>query len=145
MAQPQSQAWLGVRWCRGFTPTPVLLLLCPCPSELPPVLSVPVMPFSCPSGGIVVLMSPLAALAPFQPQPSGMTRSFDSSSLNLTAQVWDSGAQQKLHTWHRHLGFLPSPEQVESLPRLSPQARSFVALAQPGVPAGCDPVPWWGH
>lgn len=56
--------------------------ICPCGAILLPILS---------HGPYVTL----GASAPFQPQPEGMTRSFDSSNLGLAAQVWDSGAEQK--------------------------------------------------
>lgn len=78
---------------QGLHPKPSAAPAVSLSCELPSVPSAPVVS-SCPSGVIVVPMSLLEALAPFQPQPSGMSRSFDSSNLDLAAQVWDSGIRE---------------------------------------------------
>lgn len=78
-------------------------------------------------------MSLLEALAPFQPQPLGMSRCFDSSNLDLTAQVWDLGIwehnKNKTPATGTALGSFPILNKWRVCPNSAPsQAKSFMAL-----------------
>lgn len=105
----------------------------------------------CPHGAILLpILShcpyiTLAASAPFHPQPLRMTRSFNSSNLDLAAQVWDSGIQElrknKTPGTGTALGSLQVLNKWRVCPASAPsQGRSLMAPAEPGVPAGCDPI-----